>query len=331
MSSFLESLKMLEQKNIFSKAAATMLKKFYKSYMEAVQKNHHHPSHYEPLLLNLLKFAAKQLEQPFAFDLYHIGIRKPFDYYQFGLDFIRPLIDFKHSSIHGLASLDKMEAQLKKNENVIFLANHQIEPDPQVISLLLEKKYPKLAEEMISIAGHRVITDPLAVPFSKGLNLLCIYSKKYIEYPPEKKEEKLIHNQKTMKKMTHLLKDGGKCIYVAPSGGRDRPNAKGVVNIAKFDPQSIEMFYLMAKQSKQKTHFYPLALTTYALLPPPLRIRKEIGELRCAQAAPVHLAFGEEIDMENFPGSHHSDKRIRRKARADYIFELVQKDYQKTL
>ena len=43
---------------------------------------------------------------------------------------------------------------------------------------------------MIFVAGERVITDPLAIPFSMGSNLLCIYSKRYIDHPPEKKIEK---------------------------------------------------------------------------------------------------------------------------------------------
>ncbi len=100
---------------------------------------------------------------------------------------------------------------------------------------------------MIFVAGERVITDPLAVPFSMGRNLLCIFSKRYIDHPPEQKMKKQLHNKRTMELMSELLSEGGKAIYVAPSGGRDRPNADGVVEIAPFDPQSIEMFYLMAR------------------------------------------------------------------------------------
>ena len=70
---------------------------------------------------------------------------------------------------------------------MIFLANHQIEADPQAISLLLDDLYPNFAENMIFVAGERVITDPFAIPFSMGRNLLCIYSKRYIDHPPEKK------------------------------------------------------------------------------------------------------------------------------------------------
>lgn len=48
----------------------------------------------------------------------------------------------------------------------------QTEADPQVISLLMEREgYGDVAEKLINVAGHRVTTDPLAIPFSMGRNL----------------------------------------------------------------------------------------------------------------------------------------------------------------
>jgi glycerol-3-phosphate O-acyltransferase len=179
------------------------------------------------------------------------------------------------------------------------------------------------------VAGDRVISDPLAIPFSKGCNLLCIYSKKHIETPPEKKTEKLLHNKKTMQNLSALLSEGGKAIYVAPSGGRDRANPQGIVEVAPFDPQSIEMFRLMAHQSKRPCHFYPLALATYNLLPPPNSVEKELGERRHAQCTPIHMSFGNEIDMQNFPGNETSDKHELRKNRAEHIWNLVLDEYQR--
>ena len=58
------------------------------------------------------------------------------------------------------------------------------------LSVLLDDHYPGFAEKMIFVAGERVITDPVAIPFSLGRHLLCIYSKRYIDHPPEKKVEK---------------------------------------------------------------------------------------------------------------------------------------------
>jgi glycerol-3-phosphate O-acyltransferase len=127
--------------------------------------------------------------------------------------------------------------------------------------------------------------------------------------------------------MSELLNEGGKIIYVAPSGGRDRPNSEGVVEVAPFDPSSIEMFYLMSKRAAKKTHFYPMALSTYNLLPPPETIQVELGESRMTKRAPIHLAIGHEVDMERYPNFENKDKNIRRKSRADYIWNLVKQDY----
>lgn len=308
---------------------AEILKNFYKSYSEAVISSGQDLTAFEPLHLRFLDFIIDQIHHPFTFEPFHEQITTPFDYYTFGLDYIRPLIKLSHSKVFNLEEADHMVELLAKKHNVILLANHQTEPDPQAISILLEKTHPVLAKEMIFVAGHRVVMDPMAVPFSKGRNLLCIYSKKYIETPPEEKNSKIAHNHKTMKKMAQLLSSGGKCIYVAPSGGRDRPDASGQVEVAPFDPQSIEMFWLMSQQAEHPTHFYPLSLATYDLLPPPNSIKKELGEHRHARCTPIGLAFGREFNMEEFPGSDNPDKRLRRKLRADCIWEIVKKDYQK--
>lgn len=323
---FLKKLDSLAGSGIIPKTLAHNLVSFYHSYAEAVLKNGHPMDAYEPILIQFLNLVQKQLESPFHFEPFHERILSPFDHYHFALDMLRPLVIFECSKRLGLENVARMEGQLREGHNVILFANHQTEPDPQAISLLLEDNHPKFAEEMIFVAGHRVVTDPLAVPFSMGRNLLCIYSKKYIDADPEKKEERILHNQKTMKIMLQLLVDGGKCIYVAPSGGRDRPNKEGVLEVAPFDPSSIEMFHLIAQQAKTPTHFYPLALATYALLPPPNSVKKQLGEKRQAQCTSIHLAFGKEIDMNHHP--ENIDKRQKRKIRAEAIWNQVKQLYQ---
>ena len=324
--SFHQEIDKFVKKGKLPSFVAEIMRKFYQSYAEAAVKNGYTIEAIEPRLLQLLHFAVKQITYPYRFEPYHKKITRPFNYYKFGLDFIRPLIDFKKSTVVNEHILDKIEKQLAANENVIFLANHQIEPDPQVISVLLEEKHPKIAEDLIFVAGHRVITDPLAVPFSLGRNLICIYSKKHIENPIELKASKLIHNQRSMKKMADLLSEGGKCIYVAPSGGRDRPNAEGIVFPSDFDAQSVEMFSLMAKKAKTPTHFYPLILSTYQILPPPNTVEKDIGERRHASCAPVHLLFEDEVDL-NVIVDHIPEKLEKRKKRAEILSKTIQDAY----
>jgi glycerol-3-phosphate O-acyltransferase len=161
-----------------------------------------------------------------------------------------------------------------------------------------------------------------------GCDLLCIYSKRYIDYPQELREEKLLHNKKTMQLMSELLKEGGKIIYVAPSGGRDRKNKDGVIEVAPFDAGSIELLYLMARKAEVKTHFIPFTVETYHLFPPPATIQREIGEDRLIERGPIHIGFHSPFDMDHFPNAHLADKHIHRQKRAEALWEIVNRTYQ---
>ena len=281
-----------------------------------------------PVWLLFIELLEEQLDHPFQFEPYHKKIRSPVDYYRFGIDFIYPIVDLPHSHVLGIDQVDQIAIHLAKGANVVLFANHQSEADPQAIAVLLGRTHPELAEKIIYVAGERVISDPLAIPFSMGCDLLCIYSKRYIDHPPELKREKQLHNKHTMERMSRLLQEGGKIIYVAPGGGRDRRNAEGIVEVAPFDPDSIEMFHLMARKAKTATYFYPLSIATYHLLPPPETIQRELGEMRSIRRTPIHLFFGPSFDMEHFTGSEESDRLIRRKKRADAIWSLVNQQYQ---
>ncbi len=300
------------------------------SFMECYEKAVPNIEDFIPTLLLFLKLLEKEFQSKSIFEPYHQKVRHPIDYYKFGLDFLRPLVDLPHSHILGEEHLETIGRYLKQKENVILLANHQTEGDPQLISILLEKTHPEIGESIIYVAGERVVTDPLAIPFSLGCDLLCIYSKRYIDHPPEEKREKQLHNKKTMSLMSRLLEEGGKIIYVAPSGGRDRKNAKGKVEVAPFDPDSIEMFYLMAKLAKTPTHFVPLTLSTYDLLPPPETIQIELGEQRTAKKCPIHIAFAPSFNMDHPSFSEEKEKTARRQMRAKAIWEIVSNTY-KTL
>jgi len=319
----IDELKTLEAQGLLSPRYCQIAIGFMQQYRVALESCGEPFAPAIPVFQLFFQLVLEQLRSPHTFNPYNKKIRHPVDYHKFGLDFIRPLIDLKHSTLTG--PIDEIEAVRKKGENVVFLANHQTEPDPQVLAIMLGDKYPKLAEEIIYVAGERVVTDPLAVPFSLGCDLLCIYSKRYIDSPPELKAKKQLHNKNTMELMSRLLQEGGKAIYVAPSGGRDRKNASGQVDPAPFDPQSVEMFYLMAQKAKTPTHFYPLALSTYNLLPPPETIQVELGEHRVAQRTPVHVAFGPEVPMQN----DVKDKEERRRVRAEKVWTKVVEMYKK--
>ncbi len=268
----------------------------------------------------------EQLQSPFAFKPFHRYIRKPFDYYQFGLEFTRPLLDLPNSKILHLENVAKMRRALAQGENVVLFANHQTELDPQLISLALEAEHEAFARDLIFVAGDRVINDPVAIPMSMGRNLLCIYSKRHIENPPEKKREKLLHNQRTMGQLKELFSEGGHAIYVAPSGGRDRINSEGVVEVAPFDSSSVEMMRLIASDAKKRCHFYPLALATYDILPPPAFIETEIGEERVTGRSSIRLSFCNEVDMGPY---EQMERKERREKLALDLWTIVKQEYER--
>ncbi len=305
------------------------MRTFYASYEAACKKGNTPIDTCKPFFLLFFTFVLEQLARPFQFGSYHQAIREPFDFYRFGIDFIRPIIDVQNSKLFGEDQLERIKAAIERRENVVLLSNHQSEIDPQAFSILFEKNAPRLASDMIFVAGHRVVTDPLAAPLSKGRNLFCIYSKKYIDNPPEKKAEKLHHNIRTIKVMEEKLQEGGKCIVIFPSGGRDRKDKTGQVQVAPFDPDSIEMLYILAQKSKTPTHFFPVSLSTYDILPPPAEVQQEIGEQRIASFAPAFLCIGHEIDMRGRGESVDIDKKERRRIRAESIHDEVVRNYRK--
>ncbi|CAK9153229.1 unnamed protein product [Ilex paraguariensis] len=75
---------------------------------------------------------------------------------------------FRSSYVGNISLFREMEEKLQQGDNVILFSNHQTEADPAVIALLLEAKNPHIAENMIYVAGDRIITDPLCKPFSMG-------------------------------------------------------------------------------------------------------------------------------------------------------------------
>lgn len=236
-------------------------------------------------LATYIKLAIDQVRDPYRFEPLHRSLREPFDYYEFGKSFFEPMVNLEQSVILGEEQLVRITEQLAAGENVIIFSNHQIEPDPTVLSILLDDKYPTLCPHMISVAGDRVTTDPMAAPMSLGRNLLNIFSKRHIENPPELKEQKRAHNQRAMRMLGDLLAQGGQCVWIAPSGGRDRPSADagGAVVPAPFDEKNIDMFRLLGaqalKHSQRTTHFYPMSMYTYPITPPPDEIGGQVGEV----------------------------------------------------
>lgn len=306
-----------------SKRYWEVVEPFISNYESIVEEKKLDKDHYFALLAQWCQLVLKQIKDPCQFESFHKAMRDPIDYYHIGREIFRPLINLEDSTLSGKENILEIEAALNRGENAILFANHQIEADPQALSLLLEDVSPKIAEETIYVAGARVLTDAVAVPFSLGCNLFCIYSKKYFSAHKDEMARMQEHNNRTIREIGAKLSEGGHCIYIAPSGGRDRKGESGEIEVAPFDPQSIELMYLLGRKAKKPTHFHPLALSTHDILPPPEDLQIELGEKRSTNAAPIHAHFGKKIDMENFPLSDTTSKKKKKDARTQYIHNLV--------
>lgn len=68
-------------------------------------------------------------------------------------------------------------------------------------------------------------------------------------------------------------------MWIAPSGGRDRPK-DGAWSPDAFDPPAVELLRNLINRAKQPGHLYPMAMFSYPIMPPPETLDKELGEKR---------------------------------------------------
>jgi glycerol-3-phosphate O-acyltransferase len=274
-------------------AFAVQVSDFMGEYAESSAIDGLSPEKFQANVGTFLQGVGSALKDPYKFAPNHKAIREPFDYYSWGNDFMRPLIVDEESKVFNVENCKEIETILARNENVVFLSNHQTEADPQVLSILLEQSgFSALAEKVIFIAGHKVTNDPIAIPFSMGRNLLCIHSKKHIKNPPEDIPKKQAQNLESMKAMGDLAGEGGNIFWVAPSGGRDRPDeTSGEFVVAPFDFKALDMFKLVGMQSRRPIHFFPMAMFTHKLVPPPSTTESSLGEKRSAKRGAVSVKF----------------------------------------
>ncbi|KAG6507735.1 glycerol-3-phosphate acyltransferase ATS12, chloroplastic-like isoform X1 [Zingiber officinale] len=293
---------------------AIRLEELYYNYRNGVMQSRD-PSSREIILSNMTVAFDRILldvKEPFNFSPYHKAIREPFDYYMFGQNYLRPLVDFRSSYVGNLSIFLDMEEKLKQGHNIILFSNHQTEADPAIIGLLLEQAFAYFAEKIVFVAGDRVVTDPLCKPFSMGRNLLCVYSKKHMHDIPELVEMKRKANTRSLKEMALLLRGGSQIIWIAPSGGRDRPNPlTGELHPAPFDPSSVDNMRRLVDHSGVVGHMYPLALLCYDIMPPPQEVEKQIGERRKISFHGVGLSAGLEMNFDEIMSSCENHEQAK--------------------
>ena len=120
--------------------------------------------------------------------------------------------------------------------------------------------------------------------------------------------------------MGELFAKGGALFWVAPSGGRDRPDETGEFVVAPFDPKVLDMFKILAMQAAKPLSFYPMvcidhvymysiytiyvmlmcssyrcmyyltqAMYSNKLVPPPKDVSSGLGEERSGKRGPVSV------------------------------------------
>ena len=271
---------------------------------EAAKQCNYPGEKYQYLMNILLKEAVVNSKSLYQFAPFHRALtdENGIDYQTFGEEFFDMCMEKESSGLFGEENVKRIIEQARAGHNVILLANHQTEPDPYVIRSMFKKfvdPSDDLLSKLVFVAGAKVRTDLFSIPFSKGLNLVCINSKKYIDDDPQTRPQKVQENVNAVKALGEILGEGGHIIWVAPSGGRDRKSLESQrMAVAPFDVKSVDMFRLLSLKSKKETHFYPLSMYTYTVLPPPEKVAMEVGERRPILRKPVHLNFGDELTEE---------------------------------
>ncbi|KAG6636253.1 hypothetical protein I3843_11G097500 [Carya illinoinensis] len=268
------------------------------------------------------------VEEPFDFSPYHKALREPFDYYLFGQNYIRPLVDFRNSYVGNISLFYEMEEKLQQGHNIVLMSNHQTEADPAVIALLLEATNPSIAERMTYVAGDRVLIDPLCKPFSMGRNLICVYSKKHMNDVPEFVEMKRKANTRSLKEMALLLRGGSQIIWIAPSGGRDRPYPQTQEWYpAPFDASSVDNMRRLAEHSGTPGHIYPLAILCHDIMPPPPHVEKEIGEERVISFHGVGVSVAPGINFSEISAACENPEEQAKEAYTHALHNSVTEQY----
>ncbi|PWA95940.1 glycerol-3-phosphate acyltransferase protein [Artemisia annua] len=285
----------------------------------------------EHIVLSNMSLALDRIlsdvKDPFEFSPYHEAIREPFNYSLFVQNYIRPLINFRESYVGNIYLFYEMEEQLKQGENVILISNHQTEADPAIIALLLETTSPYISENAINVAGDRVLTDPLCKPFSMGRWSYTYSSAKHMNDVSELAEMKRMANTRTLKEMALLLRSGSKLIWIAASGGRDRPDP--ITNQwfpAPFDASSVDNMRRLVEHAGVPGHIYPLALLCYDIMPPPPQVEKEIGERRVISYHGAGLSVAPKIDYNEVTASSEGPKEAK-EAYSQALYDSICQQY----
>ena len=278
--SFLATIDRLVQEGKFSEKVKSGLIELFTNYKGALMSNDKEADadgEAAKMIASIAERVAFQYLSPYTFPSRHERILTPFNYFLFGQRYCGNLINFNSSYVGNIEGFVKIREQLDMGDNVVIMANHQSEADPGVWAWMTQYISPSLSTDVYYVAGDRVVLDTFAKPFSMGRNLICVHSKRHMEDDPLLRAEKMKTNQRSVRELGNMLKEGGALIWIAPSGGRDRIDPEiGTYRPAVFDPSAVQLLKrLVDKNSKShKGHIYPMAMVSAEIMPPPGGVEK---------------------------------------------------------
>jgi len=339
-----EDVKILVE-NFPEKSRATFLD-WYEGYKKQVMApKPHGPGLSEAEVVTVFNRIMDRLilisKKKYTFESRHEAILAPYDYFEFGQEYVKPLVNFESSYVRNMEYWEEASKSLKAGDNVVLFANHQTEADAAFLPLFFPDD-PTLGRKVYYVAGGRVVGDPLAQPFSMGRNLFCVHSKKYIDIEEDKAQKSAMskQNRKTLTEMSKAMKAGGVLIWIAPHGGRDRlkETPKGDRPVpADFEPEAIELFRSISSKADKPTHFYPMAMATYSIMPPPDGRNAALGEKRVTKFTGCAISLAPRVDMSEGAAwrpakvegaDAKAEARANQVALCDHVFEQVCDEYE---
>ncbi|PWA39262.1 glycerol-3-phosphate O-acyltransferase, chloroplast [Artemisia annua] len=127
--------------------------------------------------------------------------------------------------------------------------------------------------------------------------------------------------------MALLLRGGSKIIWIAASGGRDRPDP--VTNQwfpTPFDASSVNNMRRLVEHAGAPGHIYPLVLLCYDIMPPPPQVEKEIGERRVISYHGAGLSVAPKMEYNEVTASSKGPEEAK-EAYSQALYDSICQQY----
>ena len=111
---------------------------------------------------------------------------------------------------------------------------------------------------------------------------------------------------------------------------RDRPDDEGRWLPADFDQVTVELMLRLGQKAKSKTNFYPFAMWSWKIMPPPPKVVVELGEERIINHSGVGISLAEPLDIPEITKDvDEGDKGAAGKAVTEKTWDEMNKEYLK--